>query len=181
MTAVLRRFPSMPQIIPVFSVIVLIVYTWTLMWFFWEVPSWLYYLRLDEILVLLAYAFATNLAESVVVLCAPLLLAAVLPKKWFLDVFVPRGAAVSIAGLGFMIYLAERFSDKDAYPTFWLKIPTVLVVGAVIAALAYLCGRVGPLRKLLEALADRASIFAYVLTPLSLIAALVVGIRFLTA
>ncbi len=180
MTSILGRFPRWAQIIPVFSVIVLIIYTWTLMWFFWEVPSWLYYLRLDEILVLLAYAFATNLAESLAVLCAPLLLALILPKKWFSDVFVARGAAICVAGLGCLVFLAEQFTDKDTYPSFWLKIPTLLVVGAAIAGLAYLSGRVGPLRKVLEAVADRVSIFAYVLTPVSVIAVLVVGIRFLT-
>ncbi len=179
MAVILRRFPRWAQIIPVFGLIVLVIYTWTLMWFFWEVPSWLYYMRTGEILVLLAYAFATNLAESLAVLCGPLILALLLPQKWFSDVFVARGAAVSLAGLGWAIFVAEQFTNKNTYPAFWLKIPTVAVVAVAIGVIAYLCGRIRIVRKVLEAIADRVSIFAYIAAPLGVISLLVVGIRLL--
>jgi hypothetical protein len=180
MTSILGRFPRWAQIIPVFGVIVLVIYTWTLMWFFWEVPSWLYYLRTGEILSLLAYAFATNLAESLAVLCGPLLLALLLPRKWFSDVFVARGAAVSLAGLGCAIFLAQQFTDKNAYPSFWLKVPTLAAVAAAIGVIAYLCGRIRLVRTVLEAIADRVSIFAYIAAPLGVISLVVVGVRLLT-
>src|SRR5512146_992279 len=154
MTRVLERFPRWAQIIPVFGIIMLIVYGWALLWFFWEVPSWLYFLHIGEVLVLLAYTFATNFAESLVVLCGPLLLALVLPRKWFSEVFVARGSALALAALGCFIFLAEQFTDKDAYPTFWLRIPTLLVAAAVIAGLVYLSGRIALLRRALEGLAD---------------------------
>jgi hypothetical protein len=179
MISILKRFPSWVQIIPVFGIIVLVIYSWTLLVFFWEVPSWLHFLHIGEIFILLAYTLATNFAESLVVLCAPLFLSMLLPKQWFHDVFVARGAALTIAGLGCMIFLAEQFTDKDAYPDFWLQIPTVLVVSAVIGILVYLAGRVTLLRRLLEAIADRVSIFTYLVVPLSAIALLVVGIRLL--
>lgn len=181
MAAILGRFPRWAQIIPVFGVIVLVIYTWTLMWFFWEVPSWLYYLRTVELLSLLAYAFATNLAESLVILFGIVALAVILPGKWFRDAFVARGAAISMAGLGCAIFVAEQFSDKNTYPAFWLRLPTLLVVAVVIGALAYVCGRISPVRKFLEALADRVSIFAYIAAPLGVLSVVVVGIRMLTA
>ena len=71
----LKRIPSWGKIVPVFAVIVLIVYAWTIIWFFWKLPSWLFFLNAGEILTAFAYSLATNLAESLVVLCAPLLLA----------------------------------------------------------------------------------------------------------
>lgn len=181
MASLLGRFPRWAQIIPVFGVIVLVVYTWTLMWFFWEVPSWLYYLRTVELLSLLAYAFATNLAESLVILGGIVALAVILPQKWFREVFVARGAAVSIAGLGCAIFLAEQFTDKNIYPAFWLRIPTLLVVAVAIGVLAYLCGRIRLVRRFLEAVADRVSIFAYIAAPLGVLSWIVVGIRMLTA
>ena len=179
MTAILARLPRWAQIIPVFGVILIIIYTWTLIWFFWEVPSWLYYLRIGEVLVLLAYTLATNFAESLLVLCGPLLLALALPPKWFRDVFVARGAALSIAGLGCLIFLARQFTDKDAYPGFWLRLPILLAAAVGLAALVYLCGRVRLLRTAVEAVAERVSIFAYILAPLSVISVLVVGLRLL--
>jgi hypothetical protein len=179
MTAVLRRFPGWAQIIPVFGVIILVVYTWSLMWFFWEIPSWMHFLHVGEIFILLAYTLATNFAESLAVLCGPLFVALILPGKWFRDVFVARGAALSIAGLGCMIFLAEQFTGKDAYPSFWLQVPTLLVAAAVIGGLVYLVGQITLLRKVFEVVADRVSVFTYIVVPLSLLSLVVVCIRLL--
>ncbi len=177
MSTFLRRLPSWAQIIPVYGVIVIIIYTWTLLWFFWKVPSWLYFLNAGEILVILAYSLATNFAESLLVLCGSLFLALVLPRKWFYDVFIARGATLSIAGLGYMIYLANQFTNKNAYPTISLQAWTVLVALAGIAVLVYLSGRISLLRKILEVVADRVAIFVYVLAPLSIISLIVVAFR----
>ncbi len=173
----LGRFPSWAQIIPVYGVIAIILYTWTLFWFFWKVPSWLYFLNMGEILTMLAYSFAVNFAESLAVLCGPLFLALILPKPWFRDVFVARGVSLSIAGLGYMIFLANQFTSKNAYPTLSLQSWTVLLALSAIAAVAYIGGRFALVRKILESVADRVSIFAYVLGPLSAIALLTVVIR----
>ena len=153
------------------------IYAWTLLWFFWKVPSWLGFLHIGEILTELAYSLATNFVESLLVLCGPLLLALLLPKKWFHDVFIARGTALCIAGLAYMMYLANQFTDKSGYPTESLRPTTLLLVAAGIAVLVYVCGRIGMVRKVLEALADRISIFVYILTPLSLLSLLVVIVR----
>ncbi len=157
--------------------IVLIIYAWTLLWFFWKVPGWLFYLHVGEILTTLAYALANNFAESLVAICGPLFLALILPTKWVRDVFIARGASLCIAGLGYLILLAYQFNDKDTYPSAYLKPLTLLLVATAIAALVYLCGRVRPLRKGLEVLADRASIFAYIMAPLSIVSLVVVVVR----
>ncbi len=177
MTTFLRRLPGWPQIIPVYGVIVLMVYSWTLLWFFWKVPSWLFFLNAGEILTNLAYVLATNLAESLVVACGPLFLALVLPKKWFHDVFIARGASLSIAGLGYMMFLAEQFQNNSDYPSTSLHAWTVALAAAGIALLVYLCGQSAVLRRIIEFVADRVSIFVYILTPLSILSLLVVIAR----
>src|SRR5512138_242629 len=153
MDALRQRLPGWSQIIPVYGVIALILYTWTLMWFFWKLPSWLYFLNWGEIGASLAYLLVTNLAESLAVLCGPLLLALALPRAWFRDVFVARGAALVIAGLGCMILLAEQFNNFTDYPTLALPLWTVAVALAVIALVVYLSGRIALLRKVLEVVA----------------------------
>ena len=99
MSSILKRFPTRAQILPVYAVIAFIVYAWALLWFFWKLPGWLYFLNIDSIFSALTYVLATNLLESVVVLCGPLALAVVLPSRWFRDVFVARGSSLCIAGL----------------------------------------------------------------------------------
>ena len=172
-----RRIPPVAQILPVYAVIVLIVYTWTLLWFFWKVPGWLYFLNAGEILTELAYNLTVNFAESLVVLCGPLFLAIVLPRRWFYDVFVARGASLVMAVLGYMMFLADQFKNKSDYPTLSLQLWTVLLALAGIAVLVYLFGRFAVLRRIVEFIADRATIFVYILVPLSLLSLLVVIVR----
>ena len=87
--------------------------TWTLMPFFWKVPSWSYFLDVGEILTLLAYSLATNFAESLLILCGPLLVTLLLPARWFREVFIARGAALSMASIGYLMLLALQFQTKD--------------------------------------------------------------------
>ena len=176
--AIFNRFPKAAQIAAVYAVIVFTVYSWTLLWFFWKYPSWLYFLNIGEILTVLAYSLATNFFESLVVLAAPVAVAVVLPKKWFYDVFVARGIALVLPILGYMMYIAFQFESKLDYPTEALNWTPVIV--AVTLLLVFVVGRVDFLRKTIEIFADRATIFIYLTIPLSLVSVLVVVVRMLT-
>ena len=125
----------------------------------------------------LTYVLATNLLESVVVLCGPLALAVVLPSRWFRDVFVARGSSLCIAGLGYLMFLADRFKDKIAYPALPLAAWTVPVALALIALAVYLGGRIPVVRRLLEAAADRVTIFVFILVPASILSVIAICIR----
>jgi hypothetical protein len=173
----LERFPPWRQVLPVYAVIAFIVYAWALLWFFWKLPGWMFFLNSDSILSALTYVLATNLVESLLVLCGPLALAFLLPRRWFRDVFVARGAALSMAALGCMMFLADRFKDKIAYPELPLSVWAVPAVFALIAFAAYLGGRVPLVRSVLEAVADRVTIFVYILIPASLVSVIAILIR----
>jgi hypothetical protein len=177
MASILRRFPRWAQIIPVYAVIAFIVYAWTLLWFFWKLPSWLYFLSIGDILNALAYALAVNLTESLLALGAVLALAWALPGRWFRDLFVSRGAALSMGMLVYLMFLADRFKDKSAYPKLPLSAWTVPVALALIALLAYGGGRFALARKVLEAVAERATIFVYILLPASVLSLIVILIH----
>jgi hypothetical protein len=158
-------------------VIVLIVYGWTIIWFFWRLPGWLLFLRAPEVLMAFAYALATNLAESLVVLVPLVLLNFLLPKAWFRDFFVARGSAAAIAALAYIVFLTYQFQYKSEYPSLRLPGWQLIVPSVAIPLLAYAWGKVAVLRKALESLADRATIFLYVTLPASIVAALVVLFR----
>jgi hypothetical protein len=110
-------------------------------------------------------------------LCAPLVMSMALPKQWFHDLFVARGAALAISGLAYMMYLANQFKTKDDYPSLTLKAWTLALALGVILLIVYLAGRLSLFRKLIELLADRAIIFLYISLPLSLISLVVVIFR----
>jgi hypothetical protein len=176
--AIFNRLPKAAQIAAVYSVIVFVVYSWTLLWFFWKYPSWLYFLNIGEIATVLAYSLATNFFESLLVLVAPLILAVILPKKWFYDAFVAQGIALVLPILGYMMYIAYQFESKLDYPTQELNWAPVILLATLL--LVFVVGKVVFLRKALEFFADHSTIFIYISVPISLISVLVVVIRILT-
>jgi hypothetical protein len=153
------------------------VYTWTSVWFFWKLPSWLFFLNTGEIATAFAYAQATNLVESLAVLCAPLALSVTLPKDWFYDRFVARGATLALSGLGYMMYIAFQFKTNADYPSLTLKAWSLALALVIILLIVYLAGKLSLFRKVIEFLADRAIIFLYISLPLSLLSLVVVILR----
>jgi hypothetical protein len=63
----LNRLPDRGQLLPVFSTVVFIVFTWTIYHALYQVPSWLFYMTLPAILPLLAYILGFALLESLFV------------------------------------------------------------------------------------------------------------------
>lgn len=170
------RFPRMQQLLPVYAVGASIIYTWTLLWFFWKLPSWMFYLNLGEIFASLAYALATNLAESILAVLLPAVLAVLLPRRWFLDTFVARGTTLLAASLTYIAYVLYRFPIKEEPPIHLMTVRTPLVL-AITIVLIFLAGRLRFLRKLIEAAADRAVVLLYLFVPASLISVIVVLFR----
>jgi hypothetical protein len=163
--AIFSRIPRWEKIASVYAVIVLMIYGWTILWFFWKLPSWLYFLTVWEILSALSFSLATNFLESLLVLSALLLACIILPRKWFYDVFVARGCALAISGLGYMMLLANQFQLKMDYPGVWLAwTPAVL---AIIVLISVIVSSVPFMRKELEAMAERLTVFLFISLPLS--------------
>ena len=130
-----------------------------------------------EILGVLAYALVTDLLESLTVILAPILGSLVLPRRWFQESFVARGTALVMSGLGYMIYVAYQFKSKDDYPSLSLKPWSLALALAAILVIVALAGRIPVVRRVLEGLADRATVFLYLTIPLSVAALLIMLVR----
>ncbi len=174
--SLLKRLPKPDQLFPVYATGVVLIYSWSLLWFFWKIPSWLFYLQFGEILTSFAYILATNFLESLLVVAVPVLVGLILPRKWFLEAFIARGVTLVASALVYIMYIDYRFPAKDAPPEHLLTVrtPQVLVVTLV---LVFLAGRLPFLRRLIETLAERATVFLFFSIPVSLIAVLVVLVR----
>lgn len=174
--AIFKRFPSINQIVPVYAAIVLVLYGWTILWFLWQYPGWLYFLNIGEILVVLAYSLATNFVESLVVVLVPILMAFILPRKWFADAFIARGVALVLPMLIYLMYLAyQPHTENFDYPNEALNLAPLVLASTLL--LVFLAGKIIPLRKVLEDLADRAIISTYISIPFSILALLIVITR----
>ena len=174
------RLPSRQQVFPVFSVILFIVFSWTLIREFFQVPSWMKYQSLGDILVITAYILAFALVESLLVLGFLYLLSLVFPVKIFRDKFIAQGCTLVLAaGVG-AVLLQENIDL-----VYHLKVkelifyPLVILLGLVILvyALAFVFDRLSAIPHLITTIADSMTVFAYLYVPLGLIALVVVIVR----
>ena len=157
---------------PVYAIIVLMIYGWTILKFNYNLPGWLYYLNLGEIMSVFAYSMVTNLLASLVVLVGVVVAGFLLPRKLFSDAFIARGAALSVLVLGLMMYIANQFKTKDYYPAEIIRWSPALLV--LIVLVVYIIGRLQFARKALEFFADRAIIFLYISIPVSIVSLIAV-------
>jgi hypothetical protein len=173
----LKRLPPLEKNVPVFAVIVVLIYSWTIRWSFWKLPSWLYYLTAGEIASMFEYAFAANLFESVIALVGLNVLTILLPKTWLRDSFVVSGTILSSAGLSYLMYFASRFGREQDVPVHLLGwFPLFLLA---ILLLSFLIRKVESLVMIIEKFVDLLVVFLYLFIPLGVISTLLVLIRIL--
>lgn len=175
-----KRFPGRNEIAQVYAVIVLLIYSWTIIRFLWVFPTWRSHLTAGEITGALANGVAMNLAESALFLGVLLLLAACLPEHWLRGPFVARGTVLAISAVGYMLFLSDQLKYQGLFPALSLPGWALMLPLAGIAALAYLAGRWLVLRKAAQVLAENATIFLYILPPLSVLSVLVILLRAVT-
>jgi hypothetical protein len=175
LNSVFNKLPNRKQIAPVYATAVVIIYAWSLLHFFWRIPSWLYFSTAGEIAVMLAYLFTVNFIESALTVLAPILLSAILPRKWFLDRFVSKGMLLVGLGLGYLLYFDWKIQVDASFPYGLAK--WMPLVAVPILLLIFLLDRVKFVSRILEELGDRLTIFLYIFIPLTAISLLTVLAR----
>lgn len=174
------KLPSQQEALAVFSVILFVVFSWTLYRTFWWVPSWLEYLSIWGVLTIIAYALAFALFESLVVMGVMCLLSLVLPRRTFKDLFVVQGSTLALI-LGVGAFLVQRnvsvIYQLELEQT--LLVPALILAGIVLLVLilAVVFQNIQVLSRLVLMMADRMTIFAYLYVPLGLVGLVVVLAR----
>ena len=171
MNSITQRLPALNQIYPVYGLIVLFTYGWSLLAFSWLLPSTIKYLTVGELAIMLAYQFYVVFIDSLLALLFTLLISIALPPKWFRDEFIARSSAVIICTLSLLAYLNY---NKVAAEHIWIYI---LIAIGLLVILLILIQRINLLKKIILNLADRSIIFMYLSVPLSAISMVVVLIR----
>lgn len=170
-----KSMPPAQQMAAVYGVIVLVVYGWTIYWYFWKLPSWLYFMTVGELVTAYVYALPVNLLESLLLFSIPFLLALSFPPRWFRERFIAQGTAFTILAALVLAKYLSVITALQALPSGLNWMFPLTVMG--IALIVFLVGRINLLCKVLEEIASRAVIFLYVFPPLSVIALVVILIR----
>jgi hypothetical protein len=172
-----KRFPDFGSALSVFSLIVFLVYSWTIVTFFWKIPSWLFYLTPGEIGVIFSYSMSVAFFESAFWLAVLLAVSFVLPSGLFRDHFVERAGWFITIFLGSLaVYLVPKLaiqaSVKYFYQWFLLAFASALLLTALSTRLSFM-------QKMILALSERITVFLLLYLPLSAISLLFILFRFI--
>ena len=177
------RFPELQTIIGVFAVTAFLLYGWTFLNVAWKIRSWLYNLTSSEIFALLSYAVVFNFLESSVVIAGLLGLCFALPKRILRDEFEARSVIIIVCFLGSMIlHLMINSTDDSLRVNFYQSLRLWWLITFILTTiLAWFLPRLRVVKKALHEFADRATVFLFILMPLSLVGFIVIIFRFLFA
>ena len=176
----IQRLPNAQHIWKVFAVIVTLVYSWTLFTSFYKLPSWMFYLTISQIMSIYAYSFSVNLAESILALMGVMFLE-------FTLFFALRGDREGFQSRSILVILVVLISSMlrlvlyKTYEDVGAFLSGELMWWAVTISLGLLIAVFAPkiiwVRKILDGIAERATVFLYIYLPLSLISLIVVIAR----
>ena len=178
MDKLLTHLPDRRSIISVYATAVFLVYSWTLLASFWKVPSWMFFLKVSDILSVYAYSFVIDFAESLLLLFVIILIGLFLPNQWWNMQFTMQGVLWIIVVMGsIMLRLYTNRAPDDWESFVYNQGPWWGVTFLLGFTLSYIFYRVKWLRAGLETLADRLVAFLYIYLPLTIISFIVVFVR----
>jgi hypothetical protein len=161
------KIPGINQITPVLAITALLLYGWTFYRFIDKLPSWLLFSTFPEILSYYAQTLVLNLVEFLLVIGVIVLINFLLPRQFFMEMFVARGSLLSGFSLGYLMYLAFSIGQSKLSQFPWKIFQWAPFVFIAIFLLAIVLPYILPIRKIVEDFADRAIIFLYILAPLT--------------
>jgi len=172
------RLPTRDELVRVYAVAAFLVYSWSMYWSFWRIPSWLKYLDIVSILSIYAYAFVVNFIESISLLFLIVGVSVFLPQEWWKKEFVSKGFVLLVVVWGSALIHMYVYRDPDSQKIF-LKNQLVWWICTLIVAVLFtwMAGWSLLINRSLTALADNLSVFLYVYIPLTVAAVFVVIVR----
>ena len=170
------RLPARTEIFKAFAVCVFLVQVWSIYNVWHAVPSWALAMDTWTLAGTIAYTQAFALIESLLVMGLMVLMAIILPGKWYKERFVAQ-SSVAIILAAIASVLAHLYGqDWSMWNTrgflTWLGILFCLILVA-----SFLVARFKWLERGLEALAERLLILSSVYIAIGLVSLILVLIR----
>jgi hypothetical protein len=179
--ALRNRIPPRRLLLLAFTACMVPLQLWTWVIFLYKVPSYLLSMRLGQVFAILCYMQVSALIESLLLWLIVSLLAYILPRRFYLDWYVPQTVILITAlicwaiGTQFMLISQQNESVAGS----GLSTQTLWTVGWLVACLAAALALrfVKPMSAFLTALADRLTVLAFAFLAFDLLGAGVVLVR----
>lgn len=170
------RLPDLKTVLPVYAVLVFVLYGWMTVVFFWKMPAWLFYLNLGEIGVIYSYGVVNEFVESVLYIFLLLMLTAALPASFLKEKFQTRGALIAIFMLG-VVYLTSYLIAFQDINRVKAALFALAPFGTLDVILIWASTKFAFLDRALVSLTDQMITFLYIYAPITAISFLVVLFR----
>ena len=170
------RFPDFQSVLQVYAVTAVLFAGWTITAFLWKLSAWLLLLNLGEVFIIFSYAMAGNFIESLIVLLLLLAACILLPAHVLREDFVVRGTILSVGLVGsLMTFVGSQMQFGMESGLLLLILPLVSLVFTIF--LLHRSSQVPGLRSAAMWLADRLTVFLFILIPSFALASAYVAFR----
>jgi len=173
-----NRLPKQNEFFAALGVVVFFVHSWAVRGFLHELPSFILYFKLGQILVIFFYMMGFALLESLLALLGLLMISIILPVDWFRNGFIYKSFVTMAVGAAAMLRLEYLImaSNSRSSPIYEVYIWAAITVGVWIFFLVF-SHLFEKLQKSAIFIADRIGVMAYLYVPLGIIGLLVVLFR----
>ncbi len=136
-----------------------------------EVPSWVLYMSIWEVISTVAYTLTFALSETLILFLPVILLAMILPKRWTQEKFIPLSSVVLVElalmaiGLHYaiMLYKPKRL--------------LLLSYACILGVTTYLVLRYPKIESIVRAVAERLMVLSFIYIFFDIIGLLIVLVR----
>lgn len=176
----LKHFPVTREVSRVFSLVIFIVYTWSIFRYLYQLPSWFLAHNIKEIAIYTAYICATSLIESVLIFLFIFVIGAIFPKRYYWGKFTTVGCltAIVIASWGLVLQSQKpNLLDYDISNIleilvfFLLSILSAIILGNILHVKAQ------KFVKIIKDFTERSIIFIWLYPPIGFISLVYVIFR----
>lgn len=167
-----HRLPKLSDVLSVYAVIATMLFTWSALLFFWYLPSWAHFMMMGQMAATFSYVVVASFLEGLSFLLFLLVLCFFLPPEYLRDEFAARGTAITLPVIG-MIMIYFRITNENIARIIFSA--TGLVISLVIVLLFYFSANNARINSLFAALADRFTVFLYILIPIFVLSLLIIA------
>jgi hypothetical protein len=176
----IKKIPPRREILPVYSLILFIVFSWSIFRILFQIPSWLYSHSKTGIVFLSAYVFSFDLIESTLVLFFVFLVCIIMPRYFLYDRFVAQGSILVLTCTAWALIIQfqrDYLHKRDlAELVVWIILFTLSLV-LISSFSSYFLRKNESLQTAIEALADRMIVFGWLYISVGLISLVILLAR----
>jgi len=170
------RLPDIKTVLPVYAVLVFMLYGWMTIVFFWKMTAWLFYLNLGEIGIVYSYGVFNEFVESVIYIFLLLMLTVALPTSFLRDKFQTRGTLIAVFLLG-VVYSMSYLIAFQEIDRMKAALFALMAFGILNAILLWVSAKFSFVNRVIVFVTDQMTIFLYIYAPITVISFLVILFR----